>query len=324
MERTVSNIVSKQHSPHALFFGMQGNFSAPFLTALLDSGIEVAAVVIPASPLPGTCLPAVQRRERPRSMRTILPIANSSLHPSILQTAWARGLPVWEVQRLADTETLGTLAAYRPDVICVACFSLRIPRPLIDLPRLGCLNAHPSLLPANRGPVPLFWTFREGLETTGITIHSIDEGMDSGGILAQQPVAVPDGISYDALELQCAIEGGKLLARTVWQLSKGLISPMPQDKLQSSYHRFPSNEDFSIPAEEWTARHVYNFIRGIRSWDTTILLHSGKETFHVHDALAYRQNERESKQREISSTNSSHRTGIWIPCKEGEVQISTC
>ncbi|MBV9615042.1 MAG: hypothetical protein JO031_06290, partial [Ktedonobacteraceae bacterium] len=106
----MSNIVSKQHSPRALFFGMQGNFSAPFLTALLDSGIEVAAVVIPASPLPGTSLPAIQRRERPRSPRTILPIANSSLHSSILQTAWARGLPVWEVQRLADTETLATLA----------------------------------------------------------------------------------------------------------------------------------------------------------------------------------------------------------------------
>ena len=321
MERTVSNIVSKQHSPRALFFGMQGNFSAPFLTALLDSGIEVAAVVIPASPLPGTSLPAIQRRERPRSPRTILPIANSSLHSSILQTAWARGLPVWEVQRLADTETLGTLAAYRPDVICVACFSLRIPRPLIDLPRLGCLNAHPSLLPANRGPVPLFWTFREGYETTGVTIHLIDEGMDSGDILAQVPVLVPDGISYDALELQCIMQGKILLVHTVWNLYTGRAVRTPQDSAKSTYHPFPTDKDFSIVAEEWTARHIYNFVRGINSWENPILLQSGEKIFRVQDAIAYRQNGHRSRPTEASSSYGSGTTDAWIHCKVGKVHI---
>jgi methionyl-tRNA formyltransferase len=321
MERAVSNIVSKQRPPRALFFGMQGNFSAPFLTTLLDSGIEVAAVVVPAIPLPGNKPPAIQRRERPRFMRTILPLANAALYSSILQTAWARELPVWEVQRLTATETLSTLAAYEADVICVACFPLRIPRVLIDLPRLGCLNVHPSLLPANRGPVPLFWTFRAGHEITGVTIHLIDEGMDSGAILAQKPLPVPDGISYDALEFQCIQQGKSLLAQTVWHLSRGDALPTPQDNTQSSYHPFPSNEDFSIPAEEWTARHVYNFIRGIRSWDRPLFLHSGAKTFQVHDAIMYRQNARESKSSEHPTPPDLDMTDVWIRCKVGKVKI---
>ncbi len=317
----MSNIVSKQHFPRALFFGMQGNFSAPFLTTLLDSGIEVAAVVVPASPVPGSKPPAIQPRVRPRSMRTILPLANASLHSSILQTAWAHEIPVWEVQHLAAQETLTTLGAYQPDVICIACFSRRIPRVLIDLPRLGCLNVHPSLLPDNRGPVPLFWTFYEGHETTGVTIHLIDEGMDSGDILAQELVPVPDGISYDALELQCTQQGKILLAQTVWNLYSGKAIRMPQVTTRSSYHPFPSNENFSLSAEAWTARHVYNFVRGIHSWENPILLHTDEKTFHVRNALAYRQNGPGSKLIENADSPNSHMSDLWIRCKAGKVQI---
>lgn len=321
MESVVSNIVTKQRPPRALFFGMQGNFSAPFLTALLDSGIEIAAVVVPASPLPGTSPPAIQRRARPRFMRTILPLAHSSLHSSILQTAWARELPVWEVLRLADRETLATLAAYQPDVICVACFSLRIPRAVIALPRLGCLNVHPALLPANRGPVPLFWTFRAGLATTGVTIHLIDEGMDSGDILAQETLPIPDGISYDELEHKCTLQGKALLARTVWHLYAGHVVRMPQDPTLSSYHPFPADADFVIPAEEWNARHVYNFICGIHSWENPLVLQSGTKTFQVQDAIAYRQEGHESKAGEHADIHSLDTTDVWVRCKVGKVQI---
>jgi methionyl-tRNA formyltransferase len=321
MESVVSNIIAKPRPPRALFFGMQGNFSAPFLTALLDSGIEVAAVVVPASPLPGSKRTAIQRRERPRFMRTILPLANASLHSSILQTAWAQELPVWEVQRLADPETLATLAAYQSDVICVACFSMRIPRVIIDLPLLGCLNVHPALLPANRGPVPLFWTFREGHTTSGVTIHLIDEGMDSGDILAQESLPVPDGISYDALEWQCIQLGKTLLAQMVWSLSTGQATPTPQDKTQSSYHPFPREEDFAISAEDWSAHRVYNFVRGVHTWGNPILLHTDEKTYHVHDALAYRQNGQASKPIENAHMAGPEMIDVWVRCRAGKVLI---
>src|SRR5947209_5334753 len=215
------NATFSERRPRVLFFGMQSNFSIPSLTALLESGVEVCAVVLPASPVPGLESRAIRRREQNRASRTMLPLVNRPLQPSLIQLAQARRIPAWEVTNLSVAKTVSTLVSYQSDVICVACFSLRIPRVIIDLPRLGCLNVHPSLLPANRGPVPLFWTFREGCEVTGVTIHLMDEGMDSGDILAQEVIEVPDGISYAELESQCAIQGGTLLAHTVWDLYEG-------------------------------------------------------------------------------------------------------
>jgi len=182
-----------------------------------------------------TSLAPMRLRERPQAARSGLPVLQSTLHTSILQVAWERQIPVWEVQSLFDPETIATLAEYTPDVICVACFSKRIPRAVLDIPRLGCLNVHPSLLPANRGPEPLFWTFREGSERTGVTIHLM---MDTGPIVAQEALEVPDGISYAELERQCAVLGGILLAGSVWELFNGLVTPGRKMKRKAAITAF--------------------------------------------------------------------------------------
>ncbi len=307
-----------ERSPRVLFFGMQSNFSIPSLTALLESGIEVCAVILPASPIPGLEPSAIRRREQTRASRRMLPLMNMSLPSSIIQLAQARQIPVWEVNSLSDPEAVSTLAAYQPDIICVACFSQRIPRVIIDLPRLGCLNVHPALLPANRGPVPLFWTFREGGGVTGVTIHLMDEGMDSGDILAQEVIVVPDGISYAELESQCAMRGGALLTQTVWNLYGEHAIRVKQDETKSSYHSFPSNEDFVVHAEEWDARHVYNFIRGVGHWDRPIELVIGSKSLLVRDGVSYSL-ENSVVSRWEASENAGE-TG-WVRCKVGWVRV---
>lgn len=266
-----------------LFFGMQSNFSSPALQHLLLNGIEVCAVVMPAAPIPGIHQAALELREPPQKRR--LPLLNSA--PSIMDIAWRQRIPVWEVRRPGHRQVIATLSAYRPDVICVACFSRILPRSLIELPRLGSLNVHPALLPANRGPVPLFWTFREGEERSGVTIHLMSEKMDSGAILAQESIEVPDGLSYEQLEMQCAQKGGRLLARSVRDLYEGRATPIEQDEAQSSYHSFPEDEDFVVPAHAWSARHVYNFICGIGHWDRPVELHVSNQRFLVRDAISY-------------------------------------
>src|SRR5436305_4983793 len=264
---------------------MPGNFSLPPLRALLDNGIEVCAVVLSASP--GLDRPAITRREQLRPTRLLLPVLNSSLHSSIAQFAGERRIPVWEVSRMSDPEIISTLAAYQPDFICVACFTLRIPRVILDIPRLGCLNVHPSLLPAHRGPVPLFWALRQGSKQTGVTIHFMDEGMDTGDMLAQAVIEVPDGISYTELELQCAIRGGELLAKAVWELYEGYAVRVAQDETRSSYQSFPTDEDYIVPVAEWSAPHVYNFICGVVDWGGPVKLHVGSDYFVVHRAISY-------------------------------------
>lgn len=314
----MSNISAARRSPRVLFFGMQGQFSSPSLATLLESGIEVCAIVVPSTPVPGRETPAIQLREPPR--RTALPIANGGLSSSIIQTAWKKQIPVWEVRHLGHTETLATLAAYQADCICVSCFSQLIPPAILKLPRLGCLNVHPSLLPANRGPIPLFWTFREGHTTTGVTIHCVDEGMDSGDILAQQSITIPDGINYEQLELQCASLGGTLLAQTVWDLYEGRAVPRPQDEAQSSYHSFPESEDFVVYAKDWDARHVYNFIAGVGHWDEPIALHTGETVLHVRDVISYRHKAPDNSFDD--GENNMGNTGLWVPCKVGWVCVS--
>lgn len=310
MQHDMSNTLSMQRPPRVLFLGMQGDFSPPSLHALLDNGIEVSAVVVPASQPSGLGLPAIRRRKQPRTSRPILPL----LHASVLQLAWAQYIPLWEVQRILDSEVISVLAAYHPDIICVSCFSQRIPRAILDLPRLGCLNVHPSLLPANRGPVPLFWTFREGYEQTGVTIHLMDEAMDSGAILAQKPIKVPDGISYAQLESQCALRGGELLARTVWDLYRGRVVPVPQDETKSSYHPFPSTQDFVVNPAEWSARHVYNFLCGVGHWSEPIKLYVNGEYVVVQQAISYSLENMD----DIPSGSSNE---LWVHCKVGWVKV---
>ncbi len=302
--------------PRVLFFGMQGSFSTPSLQALLASYIDICAVVAPATPIPGCSQQAIQRREQPHGKRSSLPLV--SQHPSIIEIAWKHNIPVWEVSRLSDSTVYETLAAYEPDILCVACFSQRIPRSILDLPRLGCLNVHPSLLPAHRGPVPLFWTFRNGEATTGVTIHYLAETMDTGDILAQQTIPVPEGIDYDQLEMQCATIGGTLLTHVVFALYEGRATATPQDEARSSYESFPTHDDFIMNAEEWDARHVYTFVNGVKYWDEPVEIHTNGEVLFTRECVSY---SREVLYKQTETLQSSPEREREIACRNGLVKI---
>lgn len=301
------------HTPHIVFFGMQGNFSSPSLIALLESSVAVDAVIVPTSPLPGIKSPPIHRLEPP-TRRPLLPLANTT--SSVLHIAWERQIPVWEVSSLKQAQTLSVLRAYEPDFICVACFSLLIPPSVLSLPRLGCLNVHPALLPANRGPVPLFWTFREGDEYAGVTVHLMEEKMDSGAILAQERFAVPEGIRYEQLEAECAQRGGVLLARSVWESFKGNAQPMLQDEIKSSYHSFPTEADLVVVPQEWSARHLYNFVRGIAAWNGSVELCFADKHILAHDAVSYTPDEPDQ-----SVTSSAINDELIVSCRDGYVCV---
>jgi methionyl-tRNA formyltransferase len=310
----MSNITRDAHLPRGLFFGMQGRFSYAPLHALLAAGIQVCAVVISAEPGFQGELPAIQKQEQQPLSHSILPVLNSS----ILDLARERNIPVWRVGQLSNSETIKVFAAYQPDMICVACFSKRIPRVILNIPRLGCLNVHPSLLPENRGPEPIFWTFRDGNERSGVTIHLIDEGLDSGAIVAQETLEIPDGISYSSLEERSAVLGGKLLGQSVWDLYNGGAVLIRQDETKSSYHAFPREEDFVVPVEDWNARHVYNFICGISTWEIPIHLLVGTQTIHIKKAISYSLGNIDQHQ---MSVDKYQEKGFWVRCKQGSVLV---
>lgn len=276
---------------NVVFFGASGAFSRPSLDALLQAGYRVRAIVVSAlagittneSP-PFTILPATTPRHA--GARRMLPLLAPPASGSILQIAAERDIPALEVARLRDPRTLDALAAFDPDVICVACFSRRLPAAVLRLPRLGCLNVHPSLLPANRGPDPLFWTFRRGDPETGATIHLMDDGFDTGPILRQQRISVPDGVSERVLEHTCATTGGELLVRSIADLASGEPHAVLQDERLATSHPWPQPEDYVISTDR-SARWAYNFAAGLGHRAVPIVIRVSGAVFEVLAPIGY-------------------------------------
>jgi methionyl-tRNA formyltransferase len=253
-------------APRVVFCGMTGEFSLLALEALLDRGIPVVAIVLPAlrgragqpSLLPQLA-PLPQRPVAPQ--RAALPMLGVAAPRTILNVAAERNIPTLELGAGPLPDALTTL---NYDAIAVACFSRKLPASLLRLPRLGCLNVHPSLLPAHRGPDPLFWVFHDGDEVGGVTIHMMDEGFDSGPILIQEKIPLLDGLTEAALERFCASRGGALLVEALIGLAAGALQPQPQDKSLASYQSWPQEEDYTI-TPTWSARRAHRFVAGVAS-----------------------------------------------------------
>ena len=267
-----------------IFFGTTGAFSAPPLEALLRAEYDVRAVVLAAldRTQPIRRVPAPKATPHGRA----LPLLATHGDQNIVALAGERELPVWEVGDLRASETLQTLAGYAPDALCVACFARKLPANLLRLARLGALNVHPSLLPDNRGPDPLFWTFWRGDEATGVTIHLMEGRFDTGPVLMQQGEPVPDGMTEAALEARLASLGGELLARAVGALADGSARPQPQDESQATAFPWPAEDDYLVtPA--WPARRAYRFLTGVAQRPTPTRIALDGATFVIGKALGY-------------------------------------
>jgi methionyl-tRNA formyltransferase len=273
-----------------VFFGMMGIFSYHPLEALLEAGYQVRAIVTPQlqDRSVNVVLPAVLGRLPAEKNRRPLPQLVPPALQNIRQLAYRMAIPLLEVGSLQDagSRDLPAIDAYEPDAICVACFPYRLPDRLLRIPRLGSVNVHPSLLPDNRGPDPLFWTFRRGDTFTGVTVHVMDSGFDTGPILLQERMRVPDGISESALEERLAIEGGELLVRSLAGLSTQSIVPTHQDSQQATSFSFPISDDFVITPEH-PARWAYNFACGLRSRPIPILIQVEEQRFRLLEALDF-------------------------------------
>jgi methionyl-tRNA formyltransferase len=247
--------------PRVIFFGLRCRMSCVPLVSLLARGLDVRAVVIPAPRREVEPLAPIAATY-PRMTRAWLPLTAPGQDETIDQVATRHNIPLLQASALSHPETLDILGKLAPDVIAVSCFPRRLPPNLLSIAPLGALNLHPSLLPRYRGPDPLFWIYRHGEERTGVTVHQMTQHLDAGDILGQQAFDLPDGLPGDALEVQCAEVGGRLLADTVWALWNGTAVRVAQDEQLASYQRRPSPGDLVI-RPDWPARQAWNFIRGV-------------------------------------------------------------
>lgn len=267
------NSLSQDKPLRMLFFGSFGPFSLIALEELLAAGCEVLGVFITSSQKPA--LQALHPNDIPKLR---------GVH-SIVGLAWQHGIPAWSISDTKSPELLSLVQELGAEIACVASFDQRIPQSLLTSLEYGFINLHPSLLPAFRGPAPLFWVMREGGQGAGVTIHQMDNKLDHGPILLQKPLHLEVGISGNELSRLCAREGGKLLAETLRGLASQQIEVRPQTG-ESSYAPKPQASDFALDPN-WSAERAFCFMRGSSEWQQPYLLTIGREQFWLSHAFGY-------------------------------------
>ncbi len=267
-----------------LFFGMQGTFSVPPFDVLQNSRHEVAAVIVPARRGQQTAL-APLRPVPPVEDGLEIPLIRDGEEQSIVERAWQAGIAAFEVSRPHAREFVDQVSQWQPDVACVACFSRILPPALLAIPRHGFLNLHPSRLPHYRGPDPIFWQLRDGLNPLGVTVHWMDAALDTGDIAAQESVTYVDGMSWAEIERRCADVGARLLLDVVDALESGEAQRRAQGE-GGSYQPAPTAADFVIPYT-WTARRAFTFIRGTQVWGLPYTVETRGAPIRLARALAW-------------------------------------
>ena len=186
-------------------------------------------------------------------------------HPPVKTEALKHGLKVIQPEDVNDDSIVEFFERLKPDVLVVAAFGQILSSKLLNIPKYGAINVHASLLPKYRGASPIQWAVLKGEKITGVTIMKMDEGLDTGPILAQK--VVPIGFEDDASKLhdKLAVIGGELLISTLERLINGLIIPVPQDSKVASYAPLLKKEDGLINWDR-SATEVHNHIRAMSPW----------------------------------------------------------
>lgn len=242
-------------APLRIVFMGTPDFAVPSLQALLDGPDQVVAVV---------CQPD---RERGRG-KVLSP-------PPVKVLAEQHGLPILQPQSVRKEPFLEQMRALAPDILAVVAYGKILPAALLQLPRLGAINVHGSLLPKYRGAAPIQWAVINGEAETGVTIMQLDEGMDTGDILLSVPVAIGPQETAGELFDRLSPLGGATLAAAIEQLKLGRLAPQPQDHALASTAPMLSKEmghiDWSLPAAR-----LHCLIRGLDPWPSAYGFIDGK------------------------------------------------
>jgi methionyl-tRNA formyltransferase len=187
------------------------------------------------------------------------------VEPAVKRYAVERGLPVLQPAKARDPGFLEQLRALAPDVAVVVAYGKILPQAVLDVPRLGCLNVHGSLLPKYRGAAPVQWAVIDGEPETGVTIMQLDAGMDTGPMLLWCAVRIGDDETSGKLAERLAGIGAELMAVALGRLKAGALPPTPQDDaaatLAPMLKKELGNLDFT-----WPAGRLRNLVRGVDPW----------------------------------------------------------
>jgi methionyl-tRNA formyltransferase len=185
------------------------------------------------------------------------------------------GINIYQPEKIRSEESREYFKRISPDVVVIIAYGQIIPAALIELPRLGWINVHGSLLPKYRGAAPIAWAVVNGERRTGLTTMQIDPGLDTGPMLLKYETDIGPDETAPELAARLAEAGGPLMAETLRKFVRGEITPIPQENSDASFAPLLKKEDgtinWSIPAQT-----IYNRIRGLQPWPGAFTLFRGK------------------------------------------------
>ena len=221
------------------------DFAVPSLKALIDNGYDVVGVF---------CQP-----DRPKGRGHKLAAC------PVKEVAVAHNIPVFQPERIKREEGVAMLKSCAPDLCVTAAFGQLLSQEILDIPPLGTINVHSSLLPKHRGSAPINWSIILGDQVTGVTTMFTDKGMDTGDILLMKETPIGEKENAGELSDRLAVMGADLLIDTIRELEAGTLKRIPQDHEAATYE---PKMDKELGRIDWSknAREIDWLVRGATPW----------------------------------------------------------
>ena len=225
-----------------LFMGTP-DFARESLDMLYNAGFEICGVV------------TTPDRPAGRGMKLVA--------SPVKEYALEKGLKLFQPEKISkNDEFKNEIKELAPDLVCVVSYGVILPKSFLNIPQLGCINVHPSMLPKYRGPAPIQWAILNGDKETGVSIMYLDAGMDSGDIILQEKVEIGNDETTGELWNRLSGIGAKLLTKVVTDISNGKIvrTPQPEEFVLAP---MLDKEMSKIDWKEKNANEIKNLVRGL-------------------------------------------------------------
>ena len=274
-----------------LFMGTP-DFAAVSLKRLVEDGHEICGVFT--------------QPDKPRNR-------NKVTFSPVKEYALSQGLTVYQPTKLRDGTALELVKSLAPELIVVVAYGRILPKDILDVPPLGCVNVHASLLPKYRGAAPINWAMLNGDAETGVSIMQMDEGLDTGDVLCCEKIAIdPEETSGQLFDRVTAV-GARVLCEVVPAIAAGTLKPQPQDHENACLAPMLNKEMAEFRLTE-SAAHIHNWVRGMNPWPGAWFVTSGGKKLKVMECRAV------EAHGEAPGTVLATKP-LTVACGEGAVQL---
>ncbi|MDG5788246.1 methionyl-tRNA formyltransferase [Evansella sp. AB-P1] len=268
------------------------DFAVPVLDRLVENNYNVELVVT--------------QPDRPKGRKQQL------TPPPVKIAAEKHGIPVFQPEKIKEEKEWKRVEEVNPDIIITAAFGQILPKEILDIPPLGCINVHASLLPKYRGGAPIHQAIIDGEEETGITIMYMVEKLDAGDIISQHSIPIEETDNTGTMHEKLSQLGAELLLETLPQIEEGSIVAIAQDEDEVTFA--PNiTKDKEIIHWDQPARSIFNQVRGLRPWPVAYTTFNGTriKIWDSEEATEYKKHS-EAPGTVLSITED----GIYVACSD--------